>query len=197
MKMTERKVVFDLSEMMEAPKADESFALINLLTSSNPRITEDEYVESVISQLEALGSGEIFVDFARGHVSSARWSIKVNAAAAKRSLPKREGPFIVEEPQALKELRAENLAKNHVIHCGCVELNYPCMYNNGPCCCTADLDIGDCPFRQGRLRLDDKFVDAQMAKLRSSKDIACAEENIRRARVLIKRMEEEINSSVR
>lgn len=191
------RTYFDLNEMLDMPNAQESFALINLLAVSNPEIMDDKYVESIISKLEALGSGEIFVDFARGHVSSARYSIKLNAAAAKRPLPKREGSFIVEEPAALKELRAENLAKNHVIHCGCVELNYPCMYNNGPCCCTADLDIGDCPFRQGRLRLDDKFVDAQMAKLRSSKDIACAEENIRRARVLIKRMEEEINSSVR
>lgn len=83
------------------------------------------------------------------------------------------------------------------IHCGCVELNAPCMYNNGPCCCTADLDIGDCPFRQGRLRLDDKFVDKQMAKLHTDRDIVKAEENIRRARVLIKQMEEELNSSTR
>lgn len=191
---------YDLNEMLDMPNAQESFALIALLTSSNPKITDDKYAESVISQLEELDSGEIFIDFARGHVSSARHSIKLNAAAAKRPLTKREGLFIVEASpaaKALRELSPENLARNHAIHCGCVELNAPCMYNNGPCCCTADLDIGDCPFRQGRLRLDDKFVDKQMAKLHTDRDIVKAEENIRRARVLIKQMEEELNSSTR
>lgn len=147
------------------------------------------YTESIIAQLRELGSGEIFVDFAIDHISSARWSVR------RKNAPEPE--VDIEALQALRELRAENLAKNHALHCGCVSLGDPCMYNNGPCCCTADLDIGDCPFRQGRLRLDDKFVDAQMSKLRSSRDIERAEDNIRRARVLVKQMEEEINSSIR
>jgi len=61
---------YDLNEMLDMPNAQESFALIALLTSSNPKITDDKYVESVISQLEELDSGEIFIDFARGHVST-------------------------------------------------------------------------------------------------------------------------------
>ena len=45
---------YDLNEMLDMPNAQESFALIALLTSSNPKITDDKYVESVISQLEEL-----------------------------------------------------------------------------------------------------------------------------------------------
>lgn len=86
---------------------------------------------------------------------------------------------------AFRELKVENLLSNHVLHFGCVEWGYPCQYSNGPCCC----EPGYCPFGQEELRLDEKFVEAQLAKLHLASDIARAEEHIRRAREIIQRWE--------
>ena len=64
-----------MEQMCEAPAANESFALIKLLDKNNPKIMDDKYVESIICQLEQLGSGEIFIDYALGHVDYARSQI--------------------------------------------------------------------------------------------------------------------------
>lgn len=186
---------YNLDEMLAAPNARESFALIGLI-KDNPKVMDDQYVESLISQLEELGSGEVFIDFARAHVSGARYDIKRAAEVKKAQAQSR--PFVAESTpaaEALRELTAEHLAYHHVVHYGCVSLGDPCMYNNGPCCCTAGQHIGDCPFRQGSMRLDEDFVKEQMSKLKLQRHIEWAENNIRRASILIKRMEEEINSS--
>lgn len=187
-----RRTEYDLNAMLDAPKAQESFALIGLIRDDNPKIMDDEYTESIIVQLRQLGSGEIFIDFALDHLDTAR------SDAARRPAISGEVPLATEVPgmfDALCELTPVNLARNHVIHCGCVSLGDPCMYNNGPCCCEAGWNIGSCPFRQGHLRLDDDFVAEQLAKLKFANDIKLANNNISRARVLIKQMEEEINSS--
>lgn len=82
---------------------------------------------------------------------------------------------------AFRELRTGNLVTNHVFFSGCVEYGYPCQYNNGPCCC----EPGCCPFGQEEKRLDDDFVEEQLAKLHLNSDITRAKENIRRARAII------------
>lgn len=82
---------------------------------------------------------------------------------------------------AFRELRTGNLVTNHVFFSGCVEYGYPCQYSNGPCCC----EPGCCPFGQEEKRLDDDFVEEQLAKLHLNSDITRAKENIRRARAII------------
>lgn len=84
-----------------------------------------------------------------------------------------------EAQEALEELRAENLVANHVLRGGCVEPGAPCVYSNGPCCCEGY----NCPFGQWN-SLDEGFVHMQLSKLHSKDDIARAEEEIRRARIL-------------
>ena len=71
------------------------------------------------------------------------------------------------------------LVANHVYRGGCVETGAPCIYNNGPCSCLP----GYCPFGQWNA-LDEGFIQRQLAKLRSKEDVARAEEEIRRARIL-------------
>lgn len=73
--MKNRRLCFDMEQMCEAPAANESFALIKLLDKNNPKVMDDKYVESIIAQLIELGSGEIFVDYALGHVDYARSQI--------------------------------------------------------------------------------------------------------------------------
>ena len=69
--MEQRRLCFDMEQMCKAPAANESFALIELLDKNNHKIMDDKYVESIIAQLIELGSGEIFVDYALGHVDYA------------------------------------------------------------------------------------------------------------------------------
>ena len=150
---------FNFYEMWQMPHADESFALIMVkLNKEVPEMMDDTYVESIIYQLRQLGSGEVFVDYARKEVDSVRSQIS---------------------KQALRELSAENLVANHVYRGGCVETGAPCIYNNGPCSCLP----GYCPFGQWNA-LDEGFIQRQLAKLRSKEDVARAEEEIRRARIL-------------
>lgn len=73
--MKNRRLCFDMEQMCEAPAANESFALIKLLDKNNPKVMDDKYVESIIAQLIELGSGEIFVDYALGHIDYARSQI--------------------------------------------------------------------------------------------------------------------------
>lgn len=150
---------FNFYEMWQMPHADESFALIMVkLNKEVPEMMDDTYVESIISQLRQLDSGEVFVDYARKEVDSVRSQIS---------------------QQALRELRAENLVANHIFRGGCVETGAPCMYSNGPCSCLP----GYCPFGRWN-ELDERFIKRQLAKLRSKEDVARAEEEIRRARIL-------------
>lgn len=150
---------FNFYEMWQMPHAEESFALIMVkLNKEAPEMMDDTYVESIIYQLRQLGSGEVFVDYARKEVDSVRSQIS---------------------KQALRELSAENLVANHVYRGGCVETGAPCIYNNGPCSCLP----GYCPFGQWNA-LDEGFIQRQLAKLRSKEDVARAEEEIRRARIL-------------
>lgn len=150
---------FNFYEMWQMPHADESFALIMVkLNKEVPEMMDDTYVESIISQLRQLGSDKVFVDYARKEVDSVRSQIS---------------------KQALRELSAENLVANHVYRGGCVETGAPCIYNNGPCSCLP----GYCPFGQWNA-LDEGFIQRQLAKLRSKEDVARAEEEIRRARIL-------------
>lgn len=150
---------FNFYEMWQMPHADESFALIMVkLNKEVPEMMDDTYVESIISQLRQLGSGEVFVDYARKEIDSVRSQIS---------------------QQALRELSAENLVANHIFRGGCVETGAPCMYSNGPCSCLP----GYCPFGRWN-ELDERFIQGQLAKLRSKEDIARAEEEIRRARIL-------------
>lgn len=190
-----RRIEYDLNEMLDAPKAQESFALIGLIRDDNPQIMDNVYTESIIAQLKQLGSGEIFIDFALDHISSAQFEVRRKSQP--QPVVSRQKPLVeTAVDKALRELTAENLV-HHVVHCGCVSLYDPCMYNNGPCCCEADLHIGNCPFRQGRLRLDEEFVEEQLAKLQTASQIGWAKCNIRQARSMVKQMEEEINSSIR
>ena len=153
------KLGFNFYEMWQMPHADESFALIMVkLNKEVPEMVDDTYVESIISQLRQLGSGEVFVDYARKEVDSVRSQIS---------------------QQALRELSAENLVANHIFRGGCVETGAPCMYSNGPCSCLP----GYCPFGRWNA-LDEGFIQRQLAKLRSKEDVARAEEEIRRARIL-------------
>lgn len=150
---------FNFYEMWQMPHADESFALIMVkLNKEVPEMMDDTYVESIISQLRQLGSDKVFVDYARKEVDSVRSQIS---------------------KQALRELSAENLVANHIFRGGCVETGAPCMYSNGPCSCLP----GYCPFGRWN-ELDERFIKRQLAKLRSKEDIARAEEEIRRARIL-------------
>lgn len=150
---------FNFYEMWQMPHADESFALIMVkLNKEVPEMMDDTYVESIISQLRQLGSDKVFVDYARKEVDSVRSQIS---------------------QQALRELSAENLVANHIFRGGCVETGAPCMYSNGPCSCLP----GYCPFGRWN-ELDERFIKRQLAKLRSKEDIARAEEEIRRARIL-------------
>ena len=150
---------FNFYEMWQMPHADESFALIMVkLSKEVPEMMDDTYVESIISQLRQLGSDKVFVDYARKEVDSVRSQIS---------------------QQALRELSAENLVANHIFRGGCVETGAPCMYSNGPCSCLP----GYCPFGRWN-ELDERFIKRQLAKLRSKEDIARAEEEIRRARIL-------------
>lgn len=155
-----RKILgFNFYEMWQMPHADESFALIMVkLNKEVPEMMDDTYVESIIYQLRQLGSDEVFVDYARKEVDSVRSQIS---------------------QQALRELSAENLVANHIFRGGCVETGAPCMYSNGPCSCLP----GYCPFGQWNA-LDEGFIQRQLAKLRSKEDVARAEEEIRRARIL-------------
>ena len=115
MNNTGRVLGFNFYEMWQMPHADESFALIMVkLNKEVPEMMDDTYVESIIYQLRQLGSGEVFVDYARKEVDSVRSQIS---------------------KQALRELSAENLVANHVYRGGCVETGAPCMYSNGPCSC--------------------------------------------------------------
>ena len=156
MNNTGRVLGFNFYEMWQMPHADESFALIMVkLNKEVPEMMDDTYVESIIYQLRQLGSGEVFVDYARKEVDSVRSQIS---------------------KQALRELSAENLVANHVYRGGCVETGAPCMYSNGPCSCLP----GYCPFGQWNA-LDEGFIQRQLAKLRSKEDVARAEEEIRRA----------------
>lgn len=142
-----RKILgFNFYEMWQMPHADESFALI--MVKLNKEVPE----------MRQLGSGEVFVDYARKEVDSVRSQIS---------------------QQALRELSAENLVANHIFRGGCVETGAPCIYNNGPCSCLP----GYCPFGQWNA-LDEGFIQRQLAKLRSKEDVARAEEEIRRARIL-------------
>ena len=150
---------FNFYEMWQMPHADESFALIMVkLNKEVPEMMDDTYVESIISQLRQLGSDKVFVDYARKEVDSVRSQIS---------------------QQALRELSAENLVATHIFRGGCVETGAPCMYSNGPCSCLP----GYCPFGRWN-ELDERFIKRQLAKLRSKEDIARAEEEIRRARIL-------------
>ena len=161
--------MIDLNEMLEMPRAEESFALIAKLTKKTQRIMDDAYVESIIAQLRSLGSGEAFVEYARGRVSSTRRSLQKDEAKAREAF------------SAFRELKVENLLANHVLYSGCVEYGYPCLDHNGPCCC----EPGCCPFGQEEVRLDENFVEEQLAKLHLNSDITRAKENIRRARAII------------
>lgn len=49
----------------------------------------------------------------------------------------------------------------------------------------AVAEPGCCPFGQEEKRLDDDFVEEQLAKLHLNSDITRAKENIRRARAII------------
>lgn len=159
MNNTGRVLGFNFYEMWQMPHADESFALIMVkLNKEVPEMMDDTYVESIIYQLRQLGSGEVFVDYARKEVDSVRSQIS---------------------KQALRELSAENLVANHVYRGGCVETGAPCIYNNGPCSCLP----GYCTFGQWNA-LDEGFIQRQLTKLRSKEDVARAEEEIRRARIL-------------
>lgn len=162
MNNTGRVLGFNFYEMWQMPHADESFALIMVkLNKEVPEMMDDTYVESIIYQLRQLGSGEVFVDYARKEVDSVRSQIS---------------------KQALRELSAENLVANHVYRGGCVETGAPCMYSNGPCSCLP----GYCPFGQWNA-LDEGFIQRQLAKLRSKEDVARAEEEIRRARIFARK----------
>lgn len=167
------KTNFDLNMMMDATNATESFALIAKLTKKTQRIMDDAYVESIIAQLRILGSGEDFVEYARGRVSSTRRSLQQDEAQAREAFA------------AFRELRTENLLANHVLYSGCVEYGYPCLDHNGPCCCWP----GSCPFGQEEVRLDEEFVKVQLSKLNLASDIARAKENIQRARDIIQSWE--------
>ncbi len=158
MNNTGRVLGFNFYEMWQMPHADENFALIMVkLNKEVPEMMDDTYVESIIYQLRQLGSGEVFVDYARKEVDSVRSQIS---------------------KQALRELSAENLVANHVYRGGCVETGAPCMYSNGPCSCLP----GYCPFGQ-RNALDEGFIQRQLAAA-FKEDVARAEEEIRRARIL-------------
>lgn len=98
MNNTGRVLGFNFYEMWQMPHADESFALIMVkLNKEVPEMMDDTYVESIIYQLRQLGSGEVFVDYARKEVDSVRSQIS---------------------KQALRELSAENLVANHVYRGG-------------------------------------------------------------------------------
>lgn len=163
------KQLFEMDAMMEATNAKEGFALITKLTKKSPKIMDDAYVESIVAQLVELGLGESFVKYARGCVSSTRYFMQRNETQAREAFA------------AFRELRTDNLVLNHVLYSGCVQYGYPCLDHNGPCCC----EPGCCPFGQEEVRLDEKFVETQMAKLHLSSDIARAKENVRRARAII------------
>lgn len=62
--MKDRRLCFDMEQLLEVQHPGESFALTNKLTKENPMIMDDEYVESIIAQLYELGSGQLFVDYA-------------------------------------------------------------------------------------------------------------------------------------
>ena len=115
MNNTGRVLGVNFYEMWQMPHADESFALIMVkLNKEVPEMMDDTYVESIIYQLRQLGSGEVFVDYARKEVDSVRSQIS---------------------KQALRELSAENLVANHVYRGGCVETGAPCMFQRGRSTC--------------------------------------------------------------
>ena len=70
--MKERRLCFDMEQLLEVQHPGESFALTNKLTKENPMIMDDEYVESIIAQLYELGSGQLFVDYALCDLDYAR-----------------------------------------------------------------------------------------------------------------------------
>lgn len=70
--MKDRRLCFDMEQLLEVQHPGESFALVNKLTKENPMIMDDEYVESIIAQLYELGSGQLFVDYALCDVDYAR-----------------------------------------------------------------------------------------------------------------------------
>ena len=80
MNNTGRVLGFNFYEMWQMPHADESFALIMVkLNKEVPEMMDDTYVESIIYQLRQLGSGEVFVDYARKEVDSVRSQISKQA----------------------------------------------------------------------------------------------------------------------
>ena len=87
MNNTGRVLGFNFYEMWQMPHADESFALIMVkLNKEVPEMMDDTYVESIIYQLRQLGSGEVFVDYARKEVDSVRSQIsKLCANLAQRT----------------------------------------------------------------------------------------------------------------
>ena len=70
--MKERRLCFDMEQLLEVQNPGKSFALTNNLTKENPMIMDDEYVESIIAQLYELGSGQLFVDYALCDLDYAR-----------------------------------------------------------------------------------------------------------------------------
>ena len=70
--MKERRLCFDMEQLLEVQNPGKSFALTNKLTKENPMIMDDEYVESIIAQLYELGSGQLFVDYALCDLDYAR-----------------------------------------------------------------------------------------------------------------------------
>lgn len=70
--MKDRRLCFDMEQLLEVQHPGESFALTNKLTKENPQIMDDAYVSSIIAQLYELGSGQLFVDYALCDLDYAR-----------------------------------------------------------------------------------------------------------------------------
>ena len=70
--MKDRRLCFDMEQLLDVQHPGESFALVNKLTKENPQIMDDAYVSSIIAQLYELGSGQLFVDYALCDVDYAR-----------------------------------------------------------------------------------------------------------------------------
>ena len=184
---------YNIEAMRKANNADDSFKLINSLTDQNKQVLDDEYVYSVLEKIRELGSGEEFLMLAKARVNIARYELLGDPL---------NRPKAVTKKGVLYELCPDELAQ-HVIPCGCTGTGYPCIYSNGPCCCTVQVNgIGDCPFGEGAQSFDEDYARERLEKLRSldpddKEALSSAEKNIALARKLVKENEKRINSSIK
>lgn len=188
---------YDLNTMMEANNSEKSFALINDLSKQNDKVLDDNYIFSVLEEIENLGSGEDFLRLAMSRINSARYEL-----LGKPENKEKELVPINQIAKLLEELRPDELAQ-HTISSGCTGAGYPCTFNNGPCCCLVHMyGIEDCPFGQGMLTLDESYAKEKLEKLRSlapddEDALSYANKNIAEAREILRQKEERINSSIK